>query len=86
MSTPKNWGRQLSDPNAPGTQSRAEGWKGDNITKQEYSASAPFQEEAPFAEHQCYMGQKPPAHMMAANTVGALCSALPMFCFQKGNS
>lgn len=39
-------------------------WKGVSITKQEYSANAPFQEEVPFAEHQCYMGQKPPAHMM----------------------
>lgn len=36
-------------------------WKGVNITKQEYSANAPFQEEAPFAEGG---REKPPAHMM----------------------
>lgn len=38
--------------------------KGVNITKQEYSANASVQEKAPFAEHQCYTGQNPPAHMM----------------------
>lgn len=38
-------------------------WKTVNISKQQYSANAPFQEEAPFAEHQHYMGQKSPARM-----------------------